>query len=176
MNADAHTTGEASPSRRRLLKTGVAATGAAYIAPQILNTAVAGAQTTTCYAFKIGSGIINPGPPINDPSCDSGFNGELAAAATGTISTNQTAGLALINITAGGLGQQSITVEVTGAGCTLAFFGAKAGNSCYPTSDASVSITNGGKTGTFVSPDRPGPPGPADISHMTLVVCCTGSP
>ncbi len=35
-------------SRRKLLKRGAAATGAAWVAPQILNTAVAGAQTLTC--------------------------------------------------------------------------------------------------------------------------------
>ena len=33
-------------NRRNMLKAGVAATGAAYVAPQILSTSVAGAQTT----------------------------------------------------------------------------------------------------------------------------------
>ena len=173
--------GEASPSRRRLLKAGVATTGAAYIAPQILNTAVAGAQTTTCYGFKIGNGTLNPNGP-SDPSCNTPFNNELAAAfpSGATVNLNQAAGQALVSVTSGGLNQLNATIEVTSANCVFSFVGFKAANPCYTDSHPSVTISNGGKTATIVSPPRQRPNGttrpPAEISHITLVVCCTGSP
>jgi hypothetical protein len=171
--------GEASPSRRRLIKTGVAATGVAFVAPQILNTAVAGAETMTCYGFKIGEGNLNPGPPISDPACDGSFNSNLNAAFEGsTTNLDSASGQALVSVTSGGLGQANATVEITSANCTFAFAGFKAADACFDDSGDSVTISGGGKTATIVSPDQGGPPGPAvaNISHMTFVVCCTGSP
>lgn len=168
--------GEASPSRRRLIKTGVAATGVAFVAPQILNTAVAGAMTTTCYAFKLQtnnvcSGDLNPSGP-NDPSCDAAFNSQLASAANAgdTLSLDCAAGAALVNVDSGGQGTNGSTISVTGDNCVLTFAGFKAANTCYANGDPSVVIAGDDKSVTFTTP------GPQAISHMTFVVCCTGSP
>lgn len=146
--------------RRTLIKRGVAATGAAYIAPQVLHMSVAGAQTTTCHAVKYEPNCNALGPNL-DPSCDAAFNNAIAAALGGNANAGCPAPL-----TVNGVGTNNATVSVTRADCTLSFVGFKAAQTCSYT--GGVTIAGDGKSATIASPDNA-------ISHITVVVCCTSS-
>ena len=71
--------------RRRLLKGGAALTGAAYVAPAVLNTAVAGASTTKCYVYGFSSGGCTA-----DVASLPGMGSMVASALLGAASTPST--------------------------------------------------------------------------------------
>jgi hypothetical protein len=168
------TTQPAQPGRRRLIQAGVATTGAAYVAPQILKTAIAGANTRVYVSFKIESSGVDA---VNgrDPSCGPGFNDALVAA--GPTGTTGTTDASVVSIDKGGVGYEGAAITA-GPGCELLFVGFKAGRGCYwpgsgtkegDDAEAYVTISDDKRTATIKSPDH-------NISHMTFVVCCLGSP
>ena len=53
MNEPAEQPSAVQPSRRKLFKAGLATTAAAYVAPQVLRTSVAGAQTFSTYLYEV---------------------------------------------------------------------------------------------------------------------------
>lgn len=169
-------------NRRRFIKGGVAATGAAYVVPQILSTATASAQTTTCYGLKFENGGCI-GAAGNDPACGPNFNAAFALAYNSGGS--QVAGCgapAVASITAGGTGDDNKTATVTaGTNCTIEFAGSKSSNTCFwPGNSEWTGNGNSGNqpTGTVVvSADKKTATFTAtkDLSHLTLVICCTGS-
>lgn len=185
--------GEASPSRRRLLKAGVATTGAAYIAPQILNTAVAGAQTSSCYVMKFeGSGSSGLTGPSWDNSDKCGtFNAAITNSFMGTLQSGVAPGT---TVSPGPAGGEVDTVVQIPTGCEFRLVGWKSATAffwktnttsgladnaasskanCESESVTSESIVfdlaaAGGPTAT-IKPNQ-------GVSHVTLVICCTGSP
>jgi hypothetical protein len=152
---------------------GSAVTGAAYVAPQILSTAVAGAQTATVYVFKYTSAGcvttgISAGP--NDADCDMAFSNTLQAdvAGEGTVNIScPPAGFATSNVgvTAG---------EVTaGATCMVVFAGVSTNQgTCYTTGhrDDIVLIDADMKGACYVLPEG------ETFSAFTIALRCDGSP
>ena len=53
MNESAKQPSAVQPSRRKLFKAGLATTAAAYVAPQVLRTSVAGAQTLSLFVYEV---------------------------------------------------------------------------------------------------------------------------
>jgi len=167
-------------SRRKLLGAGIATTGAAYVAPQILSTAVAGAQTETCYAFKIEASGIEDESDLNDRSCSDAFNAAFATAGAGKTGILGAAPASAYTVTFGGVGANNATITA-GANCTFLFAGFKAADSCFWNNnmrdgspgpgfqDDGVTISADGKTVLIESEE-------AAISHMVFLVCCVGSP
>ncbi len=128
-------------SRRTMLRTGVAATGAAYVAPQILRTAVAGANSTTTYFFSVDQRgcVDNVVENVGVASCDSAFNGDIgnavAAAMNPMFACPSTMGL----VTVSGFGEAG-TVTV-GANATLVFLGVVADGNCVTGGTAGTANT-----------------------------------
>ena len=172
--------------RRRLLKGGAALTGAAYVAPAVLNTAVAGASTTTCYVY----GVDGDGCSALIESLD-GLDGTVATAlmgaATDTLDTSpctaNPAGLVAGNI----LGFEDATFSVASNCSILAvavgvgrayFFGvAAAVGDGY---DVTSTLPNG-VTGGIRRPDGNRQRVTVSVSggfidSLAVTVCCTGSP
>lgn len=164
-------------SRRTLIRRAAATGAIAWAAPQILHMSAAGAQTQTCYAFKLqtssctcsgDNGGLNPGPPPNDPSCPSGFNTPFAAA----ISSNN-AQLACppagttVSPTSGCADTKTATITLK-QGCLFKFVGYKASNDCFNCADPGTGCTGGVNTNavTINSANN------KNISHVDVVVCC----
>lgn len=152
---------------------GSAMTGAAYVAPQILSTAVAGAQTATVYVFKFTSAGcvttgIGAGP--NNVDCDMAFNNSLQTAVSGqgtvTIACPP-AGFATPNV---GVTAGEITV---GASCIIVFAGVSTNQgTCYTTGhpDDIVLIDPDQKGACYVLPEG------ETFSAFTIALRCDGSP
>lgn len=167
----------AGVDRRTLLKRGAIATGAATVAPQILRASVAGAQTTICHAVKYEPNCAALGPSL-DPSCPAAMNNEIAAALGGAPNQGCPA-----PITVSGVNTATGTITVTDPACEIRFVGFKAGNEgpsnggCYwrgpngpgqSGNDPGAVVTLTPTSATIASPLH-------DISHITVVVCCTAS-
>ena len=167
---------ESVTSRRRLLTGGAAATGAAYLAPQILRTAAAGAMTATVYVFKLAlggscsaAGLV-AGP--SDPACDAAFNSALQAAASG--SGNLVIGCPPAGIISSSLNVRSGDVSILGANCTLAFLGVSTtAGDCYPPGTVpgdAVLIDADEKGGCYVLDSSD------SFDALIVAVRCVGSP
>ncbi len=190
--------------RRKLLKAGLATTGAAYAVPQILNTTAAGAQTTVCYGVKLeesspGSGStsctgLDFGTATPDPSCGTNFNTALSGVLGVSPGASSPHCAWMTNVTFVGANTAFSWTETTDQtitipdNCEFAFVGFKAGQGCYwiipPGTSVSsegtvdpgvfINLSNGNKTATIGTTSSGGTA--KDISHLTLAICCTGSP
>ncbi len=165
-------------SRRKLIGAGLATTGAAYVAPQILSTAVAGAQSQTCYAFKIeGNNTSCVGESdLNDSGCGANFNAAFAGAGS-RLNVQGCPPAGTIDVTEGGINSEAGATIEAGPNCTFVFAGFKAGNACYWPGgsegngiDTGASVVIGGDTKSVRIESSRG------ISHMVFIVCCSGSP
>ncbi len=163
-------------SRRRLLTGGAAATGAAYIAPQLLRTAAAGAMTGTVYVFKLalGGGCSTAGLTAGpaDVGCDATFNGALQAATSGTGTV--VIGCPPAGIISSNLNVQSGDVSILGANCTLVFLGVSTtAGDCHPPGTVPgdvVLIDADQKGGCYVLDSS------ESFDALIVAVHCVGSP
>ncbi len=163
-------------SRRRLLTGGAAATGAAYIAPQLLRTAAAGAMTATVYVFKLALGgscsIAGLAAGPSDPGCDAAFNTALQAATSGA--DNLVIGCPPAGIISSSLNVRSGDVSILGANCTLVFLGVSTtAGTCHPPGTVpgdAVLIDADGKGGCYVLDAT------ESFDALIVAVRCVGSP
>jgi hypothetical protein len=170
-------------SRRRLLKTGLATTGAAYVAPQILKTSVAGAMTTTLYSFRvdpatgtcIGGAFGFPTPPAGSPC--SPFPTVLGNAIIGGTLHSDTCPPSGSFSAVVGPGSVALTAQ---AGATFTFAGYLGAGCVWTTAGAGLPLDNATasaeisadmKVANFL--DR-GDFQPSDF--LLLVISVTGSP
>jgi hypothetical protein len=156
-------------SRRALIRRAAATGAVAWAAPTILHMSAAGAQTQSCYAFKLeggcvcpGGGGLNPGPPPNDPACAGtpGFNTALAAAIAANSAQLACPPAGTI-VSAVGCNASATATITLRQGCTFAFTGGKAGPDCFVSGNGV-----GTNTTTITAPGQQG------LSHVVLVVCC----
>jgi hypothetical protein len=150
-------------SRRALIRRAAVTGAVAWVAPQILHMSAAGAQTQTCYSFKLGGdcGCSGVNPDTGDPSCDATFNAAFAAATPpGTLGVCPPAGT-IVSATGCTGAQAVVTVK---QGCTITFAGGKAGEDCF--------VCGANCSGVGTSSVTINKPGQNNLSHVILVVCC----
>lgn len=160
------------PGRRRLLLGGVATTGAAYVAPQVLHMAVAGAQAATVHVFKLDNTGCNTsglaaGP--TDADCDAAFNAALSGSVVGQGTL--TIGCPPAGVATPNLGVTSGEV-VVGPNCTVLFAGVLTNQgTCYASGQAGgeVLIEPDEKSACYVLA------GGETFASITLAVRCVGS-
>jgi hypothetical protein len=146
----------AATSRRTLIKRGAVAAGAAWVAPTILSMNTAGAQTRTCYAFKLNSSC-GCTPATSDGSCGPGLAN--AVAANGAIGACPPAGV--VTAVSGCNDDGCITVR---SGCTIQYLEMQPGGPSTPC----VTFCNGcgSQTVCWTNPVTQG------VSHLNVVICC----
>jgi hypothetical protein len=146
----------AATSRRTLIKRGAVAAGAAWVAPTILSMNTAGAQTRTCYAFKLSAGCTCAAATA-DPSCGGGF--AAAVGANGAIGACPPAGV--VTAVSGCNDDGCITVR---SGCTIQYLEMQPGGPSTPC----VTFCNGcgSQTVCWTNPVTQG------VSHLNVVICC----
>ena len=169
--------------RRRLLKGGAATASAAYVAPQIVRTAVAGAQTTTCYMYGVDGNGCSGDPASLDGFDSTIFTQLMAVAPLGTLDRNpctaDPAGLDALS-----LGGNEVTITV-GAGCEIRAVAVadEDGRTLVGTINTTVggydTATTGGFIGGITRVDFTNITVSSNldtIASVAVTVCCTGSP
>ncbi len=179
----------ARTDRRTLIKGGIAATSAAYAAPQILRTGVAGAQTSLCYVMKFqSSGNSSLTGPNWDNSDNCGqFNTAIGNSFMGSLVGGIPPGTMVVPSPNGAEVPHTVTIP---PGCEFRLVGWKAATGFFwktnttsglvdfsassqsgcPAAPAitTEAITFSGQTATIAP--RQG------VSHVVVVICCPGSP
>jgi hypothetical protein len=147
-------------SRRTLIKRAAATGAVAWAAPTILHMSAAGAQTQTCYAFKLQAGAAGACTctPLSggiDPACGIGPG-------PGTPDACPPPG---VIVSATGCSESTTATITLRQGCLFTFVGYKAGNSCFT---CPTGCTGGvGTNSVTIGPTA------MNLSHVILGVCCT---
>ena len=178
--------GDNGMHRRRLLQGGAALTGAAYVAPALLNTAVAGASTHTCYVYGVGGRGCTADIASLD-GLDSTVSAALIAAATDSLDQSpcvaNPAGLVAGDI----LGFEDATFAVASNCSILAVAVGVGSNYLYGVAadvgdgyDITSTLPNGVNV-AILRPDGHRRRITVSVSggfigSLAVTVCCTGSP
>ena len=164
-----------TPSRRKLLQGGLAATGAAYVAPQVLRTSAVGAVAGTRHAFEVFSDLSCSAINLSSTGhslCTGPFNNEFIANSAGADISCPPVDLCLgqFNFM---FNEFNVGFSTTSTTASVLWYGVRGvrfrQTVCEPLSSPTVTLEPGGRNGVA------GIDNAESISSLILVVECMGS-
>ena len=194
--------GQHQTSRRKLLQGGLAATGASYVAPQVLRTSVAGAQTSTTYAFEFignddagricgvdfvgffgAAGLLSA---AGHSACDANFNTAFSAALPNEarvecpppscLSDLETASIGTGGLGGGLGGTVTATISSSSTSTQILWFGVRTRLDPSPEGCFGLNSTGNGSVNVALQAGE-GTAGPLpSVASFIVIVECVGSP